>query len=441
MRDLASIVTVETKTKMFEKDRICCVTFNELGYEAIVPIDVNIGDKMVFIQEGSILPEIERWEFLRKRCYMESVKGFVIKPMVMGAKDDNGEKGERVKSWGLCVTLSEAGLDESLVAGSDVTESLGILKYEPNIEDASPTKTNNGKLPKFIKWCLEHKLFRWIGNKYLTKHKATQSNFPSNIIEKSDEQTIQNCKSVIKQFPGTFAIVTAKMEGQSFTCGLDPKTKEFYICSRNNRYDKKCGAAKDFFTAAEMYDIERKLRVYYKKTKTILVLQGEQCGPGIQGNIYNLEHLTWFLFRAKMYKDGEWTAAPNYATLEAVADDFGIDVVPLVEEIDDIGVKFGVKSWTEKDENDVEVVKYNSAEVIDNLVKYAENLYWTPNNLLYTPKNNEKLWKNYLQHEGMVIKSYAYDKERGIGFSFKVKNCAYAEKQYSEMNKIAGGLK
>lgn len=56
MRDLASVVTVATKQKMFEKDRICCIGFVENGYEAIVSNTVNIGDKMVFIQEGSILP-------------------------------------------------------------------------------------------------------------------------------------------------------------------------------------------------------------------------------------------------------------------------------------------------------------------------------------------------------------------------------------------------
>ena len=85
MRDLASVVTISTKNKMFEKDRICVVTFEELGYESIIPVEHNVGDKMVFIQEGAILPVEERWEFLRKRCYREDLKGFLIKPMTIGA--------------------------------------------------------------------------------------------------------------------------------------------------------------------------------------------------------------------------------------------------------------------------------------------------------------------------------------------------------------------
>ena len=71
------------------------------------------------------------------------------------------------------------------------------------------------------------------------------------------------------------------------------------------------------------------------------------------------------------------------------------------------------------------------------LVDYAEKVYWTPNNLVYTPSENEKLWKDYAQHEGIVIKSFEYNKEKRIGFSFKVKNLAYAEKGLGEIHKFA----
>ena len=167
MRDMAKIVTVISKGKMFEKDKICYVSFEETAYECIVPITVNVGDKMVFIEADSILPIEDRWEFLRKRCYREKLNGFLISPMVMGAKDDNGQKGERVKSWGLCVTLAEAGLPEKLKAGTDVTDKLNIRKYEP-VEDASPKPIS---IPKFIKFCLKHKLIRWIGNIYIKRKK------------------------------------------------------------------------------------------------------------------------------------------------------------------------------------------------------------------------------------------------------------------------------
>lgn len=418
MRDLASIVTIETKNKMFEKDRICVVTFKENGYEAIVPVEHNVGDKMVFIQEGAILPVSERWEFLRKRCYREDLQGFLIKPMTMGAKDYNGEKGDRVKSWGLCVTLTEAGLSEDLKPETDVTDKLGIRKYEPE-EDASPKKMP--KIPAFIKFCLKHKLTRWIGDRYMKarKNKYTKGDFPSDIISKSDETTIQNCRGIMKDFPGTAAFITAKMEGQSFTCSLDPKKKyELYVCSRNNRLVRGQSDSTIFYNTADRYDIGKKLKDYYKRTGKLLIIQGEQVGPSIQENIYNLKQTEWFVFRMKQYNGKTWEEL-NWYQFRDIAIEFGLKLVPLVDYVEDMG-KF---------------------DTIEKLVTYAEGLAWTPqtilSGLLYHPSDKDKLWKDYCQHEGMVIKSVNYNKERGIGFSFKVKNLAYAEKGLKEIRKAA----
>ena len=421
MRDLASVVTVERKEKVFEKDRIVVVSFKELGYEAIVPSTTNVGDRMVFIQEGSILPEDEKWEFLRKRCYVDSLRGFLIKPMTMGARDDNGQKGDRVKSWGLCVTLAEAGLDESTKAGTDVTEALGIRKYEP-AEEAAPTKSD--KTPAWVKFCMKHKILRWIGQMWFNSHKKASGNFPSEIISKSDETTIQNCKRVLEDFAGTKAFITAKMEGQSFTCSLDLKhKKKFYVCSRNNRYDDDNQESRVFFETAKRYDIESKLKAYMKKTGVCLMLQGEQVGPGIQGNIYNFNEVRLFLFRMKGHENGKWVEY-NYPKMKSIADELGLECVPLVEVIDDMGERF---------------------KTVDSLVNYAENVLWKPNgdntiNFTYTPSKNEKLWKNYLQHEGIVVKSENYNKETNDGFSFKVKNMSYQEHDYSAMNALCREL-
>jgi len=414
MRDLASIVTIETKNKMFEKDRICVVTFKELGYEAIVPVEHNVGDKMVFIQEGALLPVEERWEFLRKRCYLPAEDAFLIKPMTMGAKDDNGQKGDKVKSWGLCVTLAEAGLPENLKAGTDVTDKLKIRKYEP-AEDASPKKMP--KIPRIIKFFLKHKLTRWIGNIYMEnrKRKFSKGNFPTEIISKSDEETIQNCKNVISMFPGTKAYITAKMEGQSFTCSLDAKKKDaFYVCSRNNRFDKVDDTSKVFWATAERYDIANKLKAYLKKTGIRLMIQGEQVGPGIQENIYGYKQVQWFVFRMKGFENGQWVEYP-YPKMHEVADKLGLNCVPLIETVEDMGSKF---------------------DSVDSLVKYAENVYWNKEAIIHIPTANEKLWKQYAQHEGIVVKSDNYNKERGTGFSFKVKNLAYAEKGLKEIAKV-----
>ena len=417
MRDLASIVSVASVNKMFEKDRIVWISLNENGYEFIVPADTKVGDKLVCIQEGAILPVEERWEFLRKRCYRDDLQGFLIKPMTMGAKDLNGEKGDRVKSWGLCVTLSEAGLPEDLKPETDVTDKLNIRKYEP-VEDASPQKMP--KIPRIIKFCLKHKITRWIGNRYMAYRKAKyqKGDFPTEIISRSDETTIQNCKSIMKDFPGKQAFVTVKMEGQSFTCSLDPKKKyEFYVCSRNHRLVEGESDGKKFYDTAKRYDIAKKLKDYYKKTGHLLIIQGEQVGPGIQENIYGYKETQWFVFRMKEYINKEWVELPYFAFRD-VAWKLGLKVVPLVEVINDMG----------------------QFDTIDKLVKYAEGIVWTPQTidtgLQYHPNENDVLWKTYLQHEGIVVKSFDYNKEKGKGFSFKVKNLQYAEKGLKEIAKV-----
>lgn len=409
-RKLASIVTVKTKSKMFEKDRICVVGFEELGYEAIVPISVNVGDKMVFIQEGSILPVDPKWEFLRKRCFKESLNGFLIKPMMMGARDNNGEKGEKVQSWGLCVTLAEAGLGDSRNSGDDVTKELKIRKYEEDsMNGGSPAKC--GRLMRFL---MRHKITRWIGRRLLDKSRPAGKAFPTGYISKSDETTIQNCPYLIDRFADTPAYITAKMEGQSFTVSL--KHNKMILCSRNNALrDDPNGKA--FYDAARKYDIERKLKVYERKTKDLLCIQGEQCGPGIQGNIYDLPETRWFAFRVRRRRNGEWSDL-TYDEFKPIVEGMGLSVVPLIEKVEDMS-------------------KFDS---VDSLVRYAAQRYWTPSDMDYLPTTGI-LWKDYLQHEGIVVKSIPYDKEKDIGFSFKVKNMSYQEKDYKAMNKIARSIK
>jgi hypothetical protein len=36
------------------------------------------------------------------------------------------------------------------------------------------------------------------------------------------------------------------------------------------------------------------------------------------------------------------------------------------------------------------------------------------------------MWKDYFQHEGVVVRTSNYDKDNNIGCSFKIKNLDYA---------------
>lgn len=212
MRDLASICTIEKVWPLEGKDRVQGASFVENGYEVMVSKDIQPGQLVAFIQEGAILPVRDTWEWLRKRCYRENLNGFngfLIKP----------QKFQGIKSWGLAVPLAELGLEESVYskfkAGEDITELLEIHKYEPE-EDASPTKGEFKKAyPKWVKFCLSHLLTRWIGRLWQKKHQNSGGEFPSDLISKSDETTIQNMKGVLQKYADEKVVITAKMEGQS----------------------------------------------------------------------------------------------------------------------------------------------------------------------------------------------------------------------------------
>lgn len=404
MRDLASICTIEKVWPLEGKDRVQGASFVENGYEVMVSKDIQPGQLVAFIQEGAILPVRDTWEWLRKRCYRENLNGFngfLIKP----------QKFSGIKSWGLAVPLAELGLEESVYskfkAGEDITELLEIHKYEPE-EDASPTKGESKKAyPKWVKFCLSHLLTRWIGRLWQKKHQNSGGDFPSDLISKSDETTIQNMKGVLQKYADEKVVITAKMEGQSFCVVPTFKGKKFtgaYVCSRNNAY--KVPDNSIFWNMMRKYDIVNKMKELWKTEHRAFILQGEQVGPGIQNNIYNFKENQWFLFTVK---DFETLNQLSYTEMEKVAKIFGCKVVPAV----DCGILRDIMPD------------------IDTAVAYAEKVCWIPVNgteieTYYNPAIG-KLWKDYFQHEGVVVRSFNYDKDKGIGVSFKVKNLSYAE--------------
>lgn len=406
MRDLALICTIEKVWPLEGKDRVQGASFVENGYEVMVSKDIQPGQLVAFIQEGSILPVKDTWEWLRKRCYRENLNGFngfLIKP----------QKFQGIKSWGLAVPLAELGLEESVYskfkAGEDITELLEIHKYEPE-EDASPTKGESKKAyPKWVKFCLSHLLTRWIGRLWQKHHQKSGGGFPLDLISKSDETTIQNMKGALQKYADEKVVITAKMEGQSFCVVPTFKGKKLtgvYVCSRNNAY--KVPDNSIFWDMMRKYDIAKKMKELWTTEHKAYILQGEQVGPNIQDNIYDFKQNHWYIFTVKDYSTLKQLP---YEGQVKVADKFGMRVVPLL--------------WTG-------TLKEVMPDV-DAAVAFAEKASWEPidGDRIHSWLNLEnkgKLWKDYMQHEGVVVRTVDYDKDNNIGVSFKVKNLQYAER-------------
>lgn len=420
MRDLASICTIEKVWPLEGKDKVQGAGFKENAYEVMVSKDIQPDMLVAFIQEGAVLPVCETWEWLRKRCYRDNLngkEGFLIKP----------QKFSGIKSWGLAVPLNELGLDESVTkkfkAGDDISGLLGIWKYEP-AEDASPTKGESKKAyPKWVKFCLGHTVTRWIGRIWQKRHQNSGGGFPSELISKSDETTIQNMKGALEKFAEDQVVVTAKMEGQSFTVipvfgkrGFIVKKKAVvgaYVCSRNNAY--KLEDKSLFWDMMRKYDIVKKMKELWATEHKAVILQGEQVGPSIQDNIYDFKQNHWYLFAAKDYDSLKQV---TYEEQVKIADKFGMRTVPLL--------------WTGK----LNEIMPN----IDAAVSFAEKASWEPidGDKIHSWLNLEdkgKLWTDFMQHEGIVVRTSSFDKDNNIGVSFKVKNLPYAERGLGKIHR------
>lgn len=414
-RDMARVVTLKSVAPLLGKDRIVAGIFEETAFECIIPKETaNIGDLYIMFEADSILPVKPEFEFLRKRSYSEKLNGFLIKAMKMGQKED----GTPMRSWALCMKPEEVGLSEDeikkLKSGQDLTERLEVRKNEP-LEDASPKGAGKKAYPAWVKFCLSHVLTRWIGRIWQSKHQNVAGGFPDSEVTRSDETTIQNMPVVLESHADDKVYITAKMEGQSATTAFDvirtksgkiKKVGKFYVCSRNNAYKLKCN--NDFWETAVKLDVERKLRDYYKKTGKLLILQCEQVGPNIQNNIYNFKSTKWYVYLAE---DMVAKTQLTYDELVAACKDMGLDMVPVVA--DNIALKDVMPN-------------------VETAITYAEKSFWKldkDGNLImnYEPKDNEKLWRDYFQNEGVVVRSIDCDKLKNKGFSFKVKNLGYSE--------------
>ena len=122
-RKLASIVTIENLSPIPEADLIEVATVK--GWKLVVKKnEFKVGDSAIYCEIDSFLPMREEFEFLRKTSYrkMRDLEGFRLKTIKL--------RGQI--SQGLLLPVDILG-DLHYQIGDDVTERLGIIKYEPPI--------------------------------------------------------------------------------------------------------------------------------------------------------------------------------------------------------------------------------------------------------------------------------------------------------------------
>jgi len=132
--------------------------------------------------------------------------------------------------------------------GDDVSEILGIVKYDPPL----PAELDGEAI----------------------------GNFPS-FIQKTDEERIQNLTEEFENYKKFKFFASEKMDGTSSTFFLNEN--EFGVCSRN--YQMIINPDNTFGRILSSTNLESKMRSFGCN----IAIQGEIIGEGVQGNKYKLK--------------------------------------------------------------------------------------------------------------------------------------------------------
>jgi|SRR3990167_5500722 len=258
-RKLASIQRIIKLEPIENADQLELATI--LGWQCVVRKGEFLeGQLICFFEIDSLIPYNEWSKFLFQDKISKIPPGGVF---------EGNHRLKTVKlrgqiSQGLVVPLNilpdsykiqiENFTDEELL-GTDITEILGIKKYEPYI---------SASLQGICK-----------------------STFPS-WIPKTDEERIQSAPWILDQYANVEVIVTEKLDGCSSTFYL--KDGEFGVCSRN--MDLKESPENAYWQIARTIDLENKMRLLGKN----IAIQGELIGQGIQSNKYHLTKKEFYVY-------------------------------------------------------------------------------------------------------------------------------------------------
>jgi RNA ligase (TIGR02306 family) len=296
MRKLASIQKVREVLPIDNADLIESVMIN--NWEVVVKKDeFKIGDLVVYLEIDSFVPTA-----LAPFLTLENHEPRIFNE-VLGEKLKS-RKIRGIISQGLVLPLSVLdGKLYNLVEDHDVTDILGIQKYEPPVDNSTGTKAHTGR---------------------------SAGNFPVN-IPKTNENRVQNLTrywDCIKYESDDYEFqITEKLDGMSVT--LFYYDGRVGACSRN--WEVKNTDESDIWNVLNRYNAAENFALYCNDNpySNILALQGEFIGTKVQGNKYKLieQDIRWFsLFDIHSQK------YLSHRLVEEVSEYIGMQTVPLLYE-------------------------------------------------------------------------------------------------------------
>lgn len=301
-----------------------------------------VGDKAVYFEIDSKVPEIETFAFLAPKHYKVKTQKYTF-----------GGKGLMI-SQGLLMSFEDFGWDiNKYEVGDFLTETLGV-KYsvvEDNKRKASIDKYKRMaqrhaklfKTNKLVQWLYARTwgkklLFLFLGNK-----RDKKAAFWPSWVVKTDEERVQNLPQL---FPpdDTEWFVTEKVDGTSttFTMKRLKRNKyEFYVCSRNVCFDKPEKEEKLFYETnvytemAIKYNAEKVLKNILETHNEFefVTIQGETYGKSVQQRDYHMDNIDFKAFNLIFgYKNGTTKRLNPREMTEILTNTYNIPCVPILDE-------------------------------------------------------------------------------------------------------------
>ena len=309
MRKLASIEKITNIKPHFNAGSLEIATI--LGWQCVVRKgEFKPQDMCVFFRIDSLVPIKEWSKFLEDKNKPD-------KPARLKTIRLRGEI-----SQGLAVPISILeGLDTSGEEGEDLTELLGIKKYEPPIPACL-----NGEVSGARPSC----------------------------VSKTDEDRIQAFPDLIQEFQGKLVYISQKIDGISGSFAqIDD---DFHVCGRNwcYKYDQN----NTYWKVCEKYEIQKKLKALRQEAGKNYAIQGECYGEGIQKNRLKIKGQDLAVFNVIDLDDKR---ALGFYEFKEFCDRFQLQTVPILQI-----VKF---EWKSIDELlDLAKGKYSSGKIQEGIV-------------------------------------------------------------------------
>ncbi|MFN0077694.1 MAG: RNA ligase (ATP) [Prosthecobacter sp.] len=240
-RKLASIQTVLAIEPIANADAIELARIQ--GWQCVVKKGEFVaGDAGVFFEIDAVPPDESRYQFLwrpKDGAVRAQPANFRLRTIRLRG----------MLSQGLLLPLSHfPELPPRLPTGTDVTETLHVTKWEPQIP--LNDEVDGPFLPG---------------------------------VPKTDEMRVQSVPEVLAELAGRPYVITVKCDGTSVTYGIHRHTGAFTVCGRNWSIKRGTNA---YWHAAEKYQLEAALTQHPE-----MVVQAELIGPSIQKNRLGLKDI------------------------------------------------------------------------------------------------------------------------------------------------------